>query len=95
MGPTAHDQEAVVDNRRLVLGLSVLLLVAGIALACFTPGGFFNRQQEHSVEMPFFGTMTVRGEGATSAWPVAGYVLLGLGGLGLVLAYAMKPPPRV
>jgi hypothetical protein len=80
------------DKRRLVLGLSVLLLVAGLSLAAFTPGGFFNRVQTHSVEVPFFGTMTVRGEGATSPWPVVGYVLLGLGGLGLVLAFAMKPP---
>jgi hypothetical protein len=83
------------DKRRLVLGLSVLLLVAGALLACFTPGGLFNRPQvTQSMDVPFFGTMTVRAEGGTTAWPVVGYVLLGLGGVGSILAFAMKSPPK-
>jgi hypothetical protein len=83
------------DTRRLVLGLSVLLVVVGALLACFTPGGIFNRGVvTQSVDFPFVGSMTVRAEGVSSPWPIVGYVLMGLGGLGLVVAFAMKSPPR-
>ena len=82
------------DKRRLVLGLGVLLLIAGALLACFTPGGIFNTGGSEVLATPI-GTFTVPAERKSSAWPVVGYVLLGVGALGLVVAFAMKPPPRV
>lgn len=81
------------DKRRLVLGLAVLLMVVGGVLACFTPGGLFNSSYEKSLETPF-GSVTVTGQKKSSEWPIVGYVLLGAGALGLVLAFAMKSPPR-
>jgi hypothetical protein len=83
------------DTRRLVFGLAMLLVIVGALLACFTPGGILNRGVvTQSVDLPFVGSLTVRAEGASSPWPIVGYVLLGLGGLGLVIAFAIKVPPK-
>jgi len=38
-----------------------------------------------------FGNVTMPADKKSSIWPVVGYVLLGVGGLGAVLAFAMKP----
>jgi hypothetical protein len=82
------------DTRRLLLGAGVLLLVAGLLLACLTPGGWLNRGTTQTLSTPF-GSLSVT-ETKSSAGPVIGYVLLGLGGVVLVAAFALKspPPPR-
>jgi hypothetical protein len=84
------DAEGIVDTRKLVFGLSVLLILAGILLALFTPGGLLNKQDDLTNLMGSFGLSVQR----TSPGPIIGYVLLGLGAVGVVVAYAMKPPPR-
>jgi hypothetical protein len=81
------------DRRRLVLGLGVLLLVVGTLLAGFTPGGLFNAGGSETIGTPI-GTFTVPGAKKSSAGPVVGYPLMGAGALGLVAAFAMKPPPK-
>lgn len=81
------------DKRRLVLGLGVLLLIAGALLACFTPGGLFSSDGSPSIATPF-GTFSVPGEKKSSAGPIIGYVLVGVGAVGLVAAFAMKSPPK-
>lgn len=58
------------DKQRLIMGLSVLLLLVGAGLACFTPGGLFNRMQS----VPIFGAIPVQ----PSRCPMVGYVLLTL-----------------
>jgi hypothetical protein len=42
---------------------------------------------------PRIGWFSVQGENS-SAGPIIGYVLLGLGAVGLVIAFAMKSPPK-
>jgi hypothetical protein len=81
------------DKRRLVLGLGAVLLVTGALLAGFTPGGLFNAGGSATIGTPL-GPFTVPGAKKSSAGPVIGYVLMGVGALGLVAAFAMKPPPR-
>ena len=81
------------DRRRLVLGLGVLLVVAGALLACFTPGGLFNSGGQETVSTPI-GSFSFQGEKKSSAGPIIGYVLLGVGAVGLVVAFAMKSPPQ-
>jgi hypothetical protein len=78
------------DKRRLIIGLAVLFLITGTALACFTPGGFFNRRNEAVAYTPF-GKISI-GENESTPWPIIGYVLLALGGVGAVIAFAMKTP---
>jgi len=78
------------DKRRLIFGLAVLLLIAGAALACFAPGGLFNRAKLTSVDTPF-GSFS-KSEAVSSSGPVIGYVLLGLGGVGVVVGFALKSP---
>jgi hypothetical protein len=79
------------DMRRLLAGLGLALFLAGLVLACFTPGGWLNRGSTETVSSPL-GSITVTVE-KSSAGPVIGYVLLGLGAVALVGAFAMKPPP--
>jgi len=79
------------DKRKLVLGIGILLIIVGVLLALFTPGGILNRADNATVTTPF-GTLTVREEQRSRAGPIIGYALLGIGGLGLVVAFAMKRP---
>jgi hypothetical protein len=79
------------DMRRLVIGAGVLLIVAGLVLACFTPGGWFNRGTTETLALPF-GSISFSAE-KRSSWPTLGYVLLGTGGVVLVIAFAMKSRP--
>jgi hypothetical protein len=79
----------VMDRRRLVFGVAALLLVAGALLACFAPGGLLNRADVTTLETPF-GVFS-KSEAKSSPWPMVGYGLLGLGALGMVVGFAMKP----
>jgi formylglycine-generating enzyme required for sulfatase activity len=80
------------DSRRLVFGASVLLVVVGLLLASFTPGGWLNRGGGGTtIDLPF-GSVTLPGQEKSSPWPLVGYVALGLGAVGLVAAFAMKSP---
>jgi hypothetical protein len=83
-------EEQTMDKRRLIFGLAALLLIAGAALACFAPGGLFNRVNVTSVDTPF-GSFS-KTEVLSSSGPVIGYVLLGLGGVGIVVGFALKTP---
>lgn len=78
------------DKRRLVGGLAVVLLLVGVLLACFAPGGLFNSGVVHeTVNLPFV-SVTHTTPGHSSPWPMVGYGLAGVGLLGLVIAFAMK-----
>jgi hypothetical protein len=81
--------DGCMDRRRLVIGVAVLLLVVGGLLACFAPGGLLNKVNVTTVDTPLGSFST--SEAKSSPWPVVGYVLLGLGGVGAVVGYAMKP----
>jgi hypothetical protein len=84
--------EGTMNYRRLAFGLAALLVVAGLLLALFTPGGLVNSGTVQSVETPF-GSFSVS-EAKSSPWPVVGYVLLGLGGVAGVVGFAMKSQQR-
>jgi hypothetical protein len=79
------------DKRRLIFGSALLLIAIGLLLAAVTPGGWFNRDIASSSIQ--FGSVTIEGfqERKSSPWPTIGYILMGVGGLGMVVAYAMKP----
>ena len=79
------------DTRRLVIGLAALVIVGGIVLALFTPGGLVNSGVVQSVQTPF-GSLSVS-EAKSSPWPIVGYVLIGLGCVAAVVGFAMKSPP--
>jgi hypothetical protein len=85
------------NKRKLVGGLAVLALIAGALLVCLAPGGFFQQAPENRtvVDTPVV-RINVASEdedqaSLSSPGPVAGFVLLGLGAVGLVAAFAMKP----
>lgn len=80
------------DKKRLVIGLSVLLMIGGLVLIGFAPGGFFNPVASTIVDMPW---LTVEGKREVKLGmpgPVAGFVLLGVGALGVVIGLALKNP---
>jgi hypothetical protein len=85
------------DARKLLLGVAALALIAGLLLASFAPGGWFNREESGAAALRTpFGTVQVETtETKSSVWPTVGYVLLGLGGVVIVVAYAMRRPPRL
>jgi hypothetical protein len=78
------------DMRKLGFGLGAILLVLGLLLACFAPGGFFNSATTDIVSTPL-GKISVTQEKKASVWTTVGYVMLGVGTITLVLAYAMGP----
>ena len=80
------------DKRKLAFGLAALLIVAGLLLALFTPGGLLNEGAVETVQTPF-GTFS-KSEAKSSPWPIVGYVLLGLGGVTAVVGFALKPQPQ-
>ena len=82
------------DMKKMFLGLATLAMVVGIALVCFTPGGFLNRQnQSVAMAMPGFGEMRIDAgsPGLGSPGPVTGFILMFLGAAGYVVAFSMKP----
>src|SRR5262249_37168925 len=85
----------IMDTKKLILGLSTLAVVAGLILVCFAPGGFLNRPQNQAValDMPMLGEVKLEtnGPGLGSPGPVTGFILLGAGAVGFVVAWAMKP----
>jgi hypothetical protein len=84
------------STRRLVFGLGVLVIIAGLLLAALSPGGWFNQGQtrEASIKIPIWSWEIKASEEKSSAWPIVGYVLLGVGGVALVVGFAMTAPPR-
>jgi hypothetical protein len=84
------------DKQKLVGGIAVLALIAGGLLTCFTPGGFLQAKPEERtvVDTPLVDVRVTSQEeqpGLVSPGPIAGFVLLGLGAVGVVAALAMKP----
>jgi hypothetical protein len=86
---------------RLIQGLCVLLLVAGVGLLCLTTGGLLNKTLPQDClryqNNPNWGIIYARLSCHKRAHlalgnpgPVAGVTLVGLGALGLVVAYAKK-----
>jgi hypothetical protein len=84
--------EATMNTRKLFFGLAALLIVAGLLLALFTPGGLANSGIVHTVQTPF-GSLSVT-ESRSSPWPIIGYVMIGLGGVAAVVGFALKSPPQ-
>ena len=82
------------DLRKMVLGLTALAIVAGFLLVCFAPGGWFNRvhTETAAVKTPVGSLELTAHESKTSVWPTVGYVLLGIGGIGVVALLSMKSP---
>jgi len=82
------------DLRKLVLGLTALAIIAGLLLVCFAPGGWFNRgrTEKTAVETPVGSLEISAHETKSSVWPTVGYVLLGIGGVGVVVFVSMKSP---
>jgi hypothetical protein len=84
--------EAKMNTRKLAFGLAALLIVAGVLLALFTPGGLVNRGAVQSLETPIgHFSMSVA---ESSPWPIVGYVLIGMGGVAGVVGFALKSPPE-
>jgi hypothetical protein len=81
----------VVDLKRLIAGLSALVVVAGLLIFTLTHGGPLNRWprgarmgdylvEQYGIDLPLAG-------------PRVGMVLLGIGGAGLVLALCWRRGP--
>ncbi|HWP59105.1 MAG TPA: hypothetical protein VNL14_14525 [Candidatus Acidoferrales bacterium] len=84
------------DLRRLVLGLTAVALLAGLLLASFAPGGWFNKGEieKAAVKTPVGSLEITTEQSKTSAWPTVGYVLLGLGAIGVVTFLSMGSASR-
>jgi hypothetical protein len=82
------------DLRKLVLGLTALALIGGLLLVCFAPGGLFNRgeTEKAAVKTPLGSFEITAHESKSSVWPTVGYVLLGMGAVGVVAFISMKSP---
>lgn len=82
------------DLRKLVLGLTALAIVTGFLLVCFAPGGWLNRGKTEKAELktPVGSLEFTTREAKSSAWPTVGYVLLGIGAVGVVASLSMKSP---
>jgi len=82
------------DLRKLVLGLTALAIIGGLLLVCFAPGGWFNRGQTEKAEVktPVGSVEITAHETKSSVWPTVGYVLLGIGGVGVVALISIKSP---
>jgi len=74
------------DKRRLIGGLGALLILAGLLIAFFVPGGLFNR----GTVTQSFGLWTITTPPVSSPWPIVGWVLAAVGAMGIVIAFAMK-----
>jgi hypothetical protein len=81
------------DLRKMVLGLTTLAIVAGLLLVCFAPGGWFNKGQTEKAafKTPVGSIEITAQEAKSSVWPTVGYVLLGIGGVGVVAYLSMNP----
>jgi hypothetical protein len=80
------------DLQKMVLGLTTLAIVAGLLLACFAPGGWFNKGQTEKAafKTPVGSIEITAQEAKSSVWPTVGYVLLGIGGVGVVAFLSIK-----
>lgn len=81
------------DTRKLLWGVAALSLMAGLLLASLAPGGWFNKAETGAaaVRTPFGDVRVEATETKSSPWPTVGYALLALGGVAVVVAYAMRP----
>ena len=78
------------DWKRLITGLALLTLLTGVLLVCFTTGGLLNRFRG------FQSIDDLTGHGIYLGFPgpVIGFVLMGIGAVGLVVVFSIKKPPR-
>ena len=83
-------------SQRAMICLCSVLIVVGLLLLCFAPGGFLNTEGERgTIDVPGV-QITVdadRGPELSRPGPVAGLVLLGVGIAGLLAGLMMKRPP--
>jgi hypothetical protein len=80
------------DKRKLIAGLAVLLLIAGVLVALFAPSGLLNPGVvKETIDTPIATFTHTARVAPDSNLPILGYVLAGVGGVGLVVAFAMKP----
>ena len=84
------------DLRKFMFGLTAIAIIAGLLLVVFAPGGWLNRGQteKDAVNTPLGSLEITTREAKTSPWPTVGYVLLGIGAVGVVTFIAMKSPRR-
>jgi hypothetical protein len=82
------------DLRKMVLGLTALAIVTGLLLVCFAPGGWFNKGETEKAQLktPIGSFEITAQEAKSSVWPTVGYVLLAVGGVGIVAFLSMKSP---
>jgi hypothetical protein len=90
------------SERKLVLSLAALLIIGGVLLALFSPGGFLN----NPVPFGSLNAPVVDGDGdpvfdpaqrpptESTVGPIMGYTALGLGALSIVVGLAMTPRPK-
>ncbi|HYT89864.1 MAG TPA: hypothetical protein VEL76_14235 [Gemmataceae bacterium] len=76
--------------KRLITGLSLLCLLTGVLLICFATGGFLNRT--HHPDFGRHDALTINGIFLDMPGPVAGFVFLGVGAVGLVVVFSMNKP---
>ena len=69
------------NKTTLILGLAVLVVVAGVALICFAPGGLLGDRFE-TFETPY-GSFAVSRENRPNFGPFIGCLFIGLGCIGL------------
>ena len=84
--------EGLMDLRKLVFGLTALAIIGGLLLVYFAPGGWFNSGQTEraAVKTPVGLLEITAHETKSSVWPTVGYVLLGIGRVGVVAFLCMK-----
>jgi len=81
------------DVKRLMLGVSALVLLIGFLLLGFTAGGVFNKIVPTSWK-PYPSNLVYHPERAyidlAQPGPTIGLILIGVGAIGLIYVYASK-----
>jgi hypothetical protein len=82
-------------SQRAIVGVCVALMLVGLLLICFAPGGFLNTEGGRgTIDVP--GVQITldadRGPELSRPGPVAGFVLLGVGVAGLLAGLMLKRP---
>jgi hypothetical protein len=87
-----------IDRQRLLIGGSLVLMLLGAVLLCFTHGGVFNPVVPYSYRVPGnpLSQITYHRDAAqidlTKEGPLVGVLALLLGAGGVVYGYASRPP---
>jgi hypothetical protein len=78
------------DKKRLLLGFAILFLLAGALLVCLAPGGLLHKTSASQGNIMGFEILGEPAVHLGMPGPIAGFVLLGIGAVGLVFRFALK-----